>query len=128
VLKLLALPAMLTTLAGSTPTQMQLSARWLPLRQVALHIRGRLTNAGRPVAAQPITLSASGRGTTRVIGRTSTATDGSFGLHYRVVALADWRDASTRRALEQRFRWVIASFRGNHRLAAARLRVAVAPP
>lgn len=115
MLKLLSLPVLALAIASSGAGELQLSARWLLLKQVALHIRGRLTMDGHPLSGRPIVLSASGRGRTKVLGRAETAADGSFGLHYRVVPLSDWRHPATRRAFEQRFRYVTATFRGTTR-------------
>jgi hypothetical protein len=128
VLKLLALPVVLLTVVSGSATQMHLSARWLLLEQVALHIRGRLTTAGHPVAGQPIRITANGRGGAIRLGHTRSAADGSFGLHYRVVALSTWRHRSARRALQRKFRYVTASFPGSRQFAPAVIRIPVAAP
>jgi hypothetical protein len=108
-------------------TALALSARWLELPQVAIHIRGRLTTDGHPLARRQVMLTATGRGSL-LLGRVRTAQDGSFGLHHRVVALSDWRKPATRRALERKFRYVVASFKGGSDAAAATVRVTVRPP
>lgn len=77
--------------ATGTASELSLSARWLVLRQVAIHIRGRLTAGGRPLAGRAVELSASsGAEGPRVIRTVRSAADGSFGLHLPVVSAADW--------------------------------------
>jgi len=101
----------------------------LPLAQVAVHIRGRLTAEGRPLAGRAVTLTASsGSGRPRFIRIVHSAADGSFGLHLRVVPAAEWRRPDTRRRLRTRFRFIIASFAGTAELRPARLRAGVTGP
>lgn len=109
--------------------EIRLSARWLLLDQVAIHIRGRITVNGQPLGAQQIRLSASGGdGRRQTVYKARSAADGSFGFHLRVVARARWRQAEVRRQLRERFRFIIASFAGTPDLQPVRIRAAVTGP
>ena len=125
-----------TRLAGAAHSEVtggaaeiRVSARWLLLDQVAIHIRGRITVNGRPLPAQHIRLStSSGDGRPRTMYTARSAPDGSFGFHLRVVKRALWRQPNVRRQLRAKLRFIIASFAGTPDVRPVRTRVAVTGP
>jgi hypothetical protein len=47
--------------SSPAPATMELTARWLLLPQVAIHISGRLTSQGQPLAGELVTVATAGR-------------------------------------------------------------------
>jgi hypothetical protein len=92
------------------------------LDQVAIHIRGRLTSGGHPLADRAVTLRAG----SRFLGVVRTASDGSYGLHYVVVPRKRWQQTHAR--YERQFRSIVAAFAGTQQLLSTRARAAVTGP
>ncbi len=108
-------------------TQLELTARWLLLSRVAVHIRGRLTAEGRPLGDRAVTLAArDAGGHQRIIQVVRSAADGSYGLHLRVVPLARWQRVASR--YKARFRYVVATFSGTNQLLPSHVRARVTGP
>ncbi len=103
-------------------TRLGLTARWLLLDQVAIHIRGRLTSGGHPLADRAVTLRAG----SRLLGVVRTASDGSYGLHYVVVPRTRWPQTHAR--YERQFRYIVASFAGTNQLLPSRAKARTSPP